>query len=188
MDRYHCAATSHQLRSPQGFAVLLELHARSWKAQKKVEHAKSSAFREFYQSWVDHMAATGRARLYALLCGDRPVAATIAFCDRGTYYSAQIVHDAHFALASPGTLLESMELEDLMREQKFSRYDFLGSFITNKMRWTDTATETSHVLVFRCSLVSFIVDLHFSFVKPYFRPIFLAMWHRLTGREWQAER
>lgn len=171
-----------------GFSVLLELHAKSWKAQNKVEHTKSSAFRNFYQSWVDHMASNNRARVYTLHCGDRAIAATIAFCDRSTYYSAQIVHDEQFAHGSPGTLLESMELEDLMSEQKFSRYDFLGSFITNKMRWTDTATNTSHVLIFRRCLVSFVVDLHFSFLKPYFRPVFLALWQKLTGREWRAER
>ena len=100
---------------------------------------------------------------------ERPVAATLAFTDDNTYYSAQIVHDAEFNACSPGTLLESLELEDLMRSGRFATYDFMGSFLNNKLRWTDTATRTSQVYVFRKSLRCRALEVYAFAIKPLLR-------------------
>lgn len=64
--------------------------------------------------------------------GSRPIAATLALLEGSTYYSAHIAHDNEFARYSPGTLLESIELEDLMRERRFHTYDFLAGALQNK--------------------------------------------------------
>jgi CelD/BcsL family acetyltransferase involved in cellulose biosynthesis len=172
----------------EGFQIILDLHTRSWKREHKVEYSKSRGYEAFFAGWVRAMAARGACRVLALFCADKPVAATIAFADADTYYSAQIVHDTAFASCSPGTLLECMELELLMTERRYRKYDFLGSFLNNKMRWTDTATNTAHVLVLQRRLRTFVFDGYYTFVKPYVRPTVVAIYRKLTAKKQNARR
>lgn len=163
----------------EAFGIVLDLHRRSWKRKKRVEHSRSEDYPDFYADWVHHMASCGQCRILVLFCGERPVAATVAFTDGDIYYSAQIVHDAEFGVCSPGTLLESMELESLMNEGRFATYDMLGSFLNNKKRWTDTATRTAHTLVLRRRLRTFALDGFYFLIKPYLRPALVALYRKL---------
>ena len=151
----------------EAFAIVLQLHRGSWKRRKRVEHSQSEAYRSFYAAWLERMALRDCARILVLYCGDRPAAATIACTRDDTYYSAQIVHDERFASASPGTLLESMEIESLMREGCHATYDFLGAFLNNKMRWTDTARATSLVFVLQPKLRTAVIDTYYFRAKPW---------------------
>jgi CelD/BcsL family acetyltransferase involved in cellulose biosynthesis len=159
--------------------VVRELHARSWKREKRVEHSRSEGYTGFFTDWARHMASLGRCRILVLRCGAVPVAATVAFLDGDTYYSAQIVHDEEFDACSPGTILEAMEIEGLMNEGRFTTYDMMGSFLSNKMRFTETATKSSHVLVLRRRVRTFAMDSFYFFIKPYLRPFLLSLWRRL---------
>jgi CelD/BcsL family acetyltransferase involved in cellulose biosynthesis len=167
----------------QAFDIVLALHERSWKRKRGVEHSRSERYPEFYASWVSHMAEIGQCRILVLYCGERPVAATVAFTDGDTYYSAQIAHDAEFAACSPGTLLEALEIEQLMNEGRYRTYDMLGSFLNNKMRWTDTAMKSAQVLVLRRSLRTFVMDAYFFLIKPYLRPALVSAYRRLRRLE-----
>jgi CelD/BcsL family acetyltransferase involved in cellulose biosynthesis len=162
----------------RGFEHVLAIHARSWKRKTKVEHSRSEGYPGFYEDWIRHTAASGQCHILVLFCGDVPVAATVAFTDGAVYYSAQIVHDKAFAECSPGTLLEAMELELLMTEGRFTTYEMLGSFLNNKMRWTDTATKSSQVLLMRKGLRTFLFDGYYFFLKPYIRPALLAVYRK----------
>jgi hypothetical protein len=162
----------------KAFDVVLDLHARSWKHKRAVEHSRSEGYPEFFSNWIEHMAEMGQCRVLVLSCGERPVAATVAVTDRDTYYSVQIVHDSEFAACSPGTLLEAMEIELLMNEGRYRTYDMLGSFLNNKRRWTDTAMKSTHVLLFRRSWRTFVMDAYIFFVKPYLRPWVVAAYRR----------
>lgn len=169
------------LEIEDGLQVVLGLHQRSWKRKKKVEHSESESYQQFYRDWLLSQAPRGRTQILALYCDEQPVAATIAFNDGTTYYSAQIVHDANFGHCSPGTLLEAAELEHLMLEQRFAKYDFLGSFLNNKMRWTDTATRTTHVFVMQRSVRNVIIDTYYFRLKPFVKPRLLALIHRIRN-------
>jgi len=176
----------HSFQSPEeverGFEVVLGLYKRSWKLKKQVEHNESEGYQRFYRGLLESMARLGRARILALYCGERPVAATIALTRGTTYYSAQIVHDIEFAHCSPGTLLEAFELEGLMKERRYETYDFLGSFLNNKLRWTDTATPTTHVFVMHRSMVNFIVDTYYFRLKPRIKPPLVRLLAKLRKR------
>jgi len=163
----------------EALQTVVDLHARSWKREKRIEHSRSEGYSEFFGDWARHMASLGRCRILVLQCGGKPAAATVAFLDGDTYYSAQIVHDAEFAACSPGTLLEALEIEGLMNEGRFAKYEMMGSFLTNKMRWTDTATASSHVLVLRRRVRSFAMDAFYFFIKPYLRPLLVSLKQRL---------
>jgi CelD/BcsL family acetyltransferase involved in cellulose biosynthesis len=163
----------------EALQTVLDLHGRSWKREKRVEHSRSEGYSEFFGDWVHHMASLGRCRILVLRCGGKPVAATVAFFDGDTYYTVQIVHDAEFAACSPGTLLEALEIEGLMSEGRFAKYEMMGSFLSNKMRWTETATNSSQVLVLRRRVRTFAMDAFYFFIKPYLRPLVVSVKQRL---------
>ena len=152
----------------RAFDVAMDLHRRSWKRKKQVGLSLSVQYREFFRAFLLNMAARERACVLTLWAADRPVAATIAFQHLDTYFSTEIVHDAAFARCSPGTLLESFELERLMSRgaKRFQYYDFLGRFLSNKQRWTDLARATHRIYVFRPSPANWLLDLHYFRAKP----------------------
>lgn len=154
---------------PAGLAQVIALHQRSWKRRKRIEQSRSLAYQHVYHDWLQSLAARDSARILVLLCNERPIAATIAVMDEHTYYSAQIVHDRAFNSVSPGTLLESLEIEALMREGRYATYDFLGGFLSNKRRWTDTAIATSLVFVMQPGLATGIVDAYYFRIKPWLK-------------------
>jgi CelD/BcsL family acetyltransferase involved in cellulose biosynthesis len=149
--------------------VLLEVQARSWKHTAGIGLSQSDEYRRYMRDFVLGMAAAGAARVLILYCGDRPVAATLAFTDETTYYSAQIAHDQAYDRMSPGTLLESLELEALMRDGEFRRYDFLGAALNNKRRWTDQLDMTWRVLLLRNTPAGWAAGSWYSVLKPMLR-------------------
>jgi CelD/BcsL family acetyltransferase involved in cellulose biosynthesis len=150
----------------EAYDIVLRLFRRSWKRHKRIEYGHSHGYQQFFRAWLTGLVERARARILVLFCGDRPIAATIAVMDRGTYYSAQIVHDRAFAHCSPGTLLESIELEELMTQQKFATYDFLGAFLRNKLRWTTTARPTALVFVMQRCWRNRVIDAYYFHAKP----------------------
>jgi CelD/BcsL family acetyltransferase involved in cellulose biosynthesis len=145
---------------------VLDIHRRSWKAVKKIGLAQSGAHECFYVELTRAMAQHGHCRIHLLYSGERAIAGTIAFMDESHYYSAEIAHDDDYSACSPGTLLEAAELQNLMQEQRFIRYDFMGGALNNKMRWTDQRDDTYRVLLLRPSLRTWLTDLYYFRLKP----------------------
>jgi CelD/BcsL family acetyltransferase involved in cellulose biosynthesis len=174
--RLECAQSLEEVHA--AFDVMLDLHRRSWKRKKRVGLSLSENFRAFFRAFLLGMARRGRARVLTLYAGDRPVAATIAFLHLDTYFSTEIVHDAAFAPCSPGTLLESMEIRRLMQEQRLRHYDFLGRFLSNKQRWTDTARITHRIYVWQPSLKCRVLEMHYFRAKPLLK----RLWRAVFGR------
>lgn len=150
----------------QAYDALIELHNRSWKYQARIGLSQSDNYRAFYRSFVARMAQRGQARAWILSCDGAAIAATLAFHENGIYYSTQIAHDAAFAKSSPGTLLESIELEHLIHEAKFRTYDFLGGALSNKRRWTDAALQTQRIWLIRPSFRGRIFETYYFKIKP----------------------
>lgn len=162
----------------EAYEIVLRLHRRSWKRHTRIEHGHSRSYQQFFRAWLTGMVQRARTRILVLFCADRPVAATVAIMDRGTYYSAQIVHDRAFSHCSPGTLLESIELEQLMTQQKFETYDFLGAFLRNKLRWTATARPTALVFVMQRRWRNRVIDAYYFHVKPRVKQLLRRLFNR----------
>lgn len=165
----------------QAFGVLLAIQSRSWKHQAGIGLSASAEYRNFVRRFIGRMARRSAARVLILYCGDKPIAGTIAVTDRDTYYSAHIVHDRDYDQASPGTLLESMEIEQLMQEKRFTSYDFLGAALNNKRRWTDDALATCRILLLRPTPANRVMDAYLFGIKPRIRRLLrLLATHRLN--------
>ena len=146
--------------------ILIQVTSRSWKSAAGIGLGSGEKYRDYFRDFADRMARTGEARAWCLFSGGRPVAATLAFTRGRTYYSCQIAHDREFDTCSPGTLLESMEMQALHEERSFEVYDFLGAALANKRRWTDTMDETLRILWLGNSLRARVFDAVYFLLKP----------------------
>lgn len=138
---------------------------RSWKPAKGLGISCDLQHFCFYESIADQFSQRGRFDLRFLTLDAKPIAATFGLRHGQMYHSMRITHDQAYDRFSPGTLLESRELESLFASE-LERYDFLGGFLSNKLRWTDQVTETVNVHIFKP--IWRLRLLHFVFfrVKP----------------------
>ena len=126
---------------PDGMADYLAVELNSWKAHKDLGIGRDLWYYGYFTSLAQHFGKTGRFDLRVLTLDGKPIAATFGIRDRGTFYSLRIAHDSDYNAYSPGTLLEAMELQSLFATD-LERYDPLGGFLTNKLRWADTSVDT----------------------------------------------
>jgi len=148
------------------FETFLAIHAASWKHGAGLGLGRSEVFRDSYRAFLAGRAARDEARVLLLESGGKAVAGCVAVISGQTWYAAQIAHDAAFDAASPGTLLEALELEYLMTRKLCTRYEFFGGALNNKLRWTDEAPETLRVLLFRPGLTPAVAQAWYFGLKP----------------------
>jgi len=136
-------AISNVRQVATGLDRYLALESRSWKATSNTGVGKAIADRAFYYALARHYAESGDFQLRFLMVDGVDVAATFGIRFEDVFYSLMIVHDKEYDRASPGTFLESIELEACF-SQNLREFDLLGGFVTNKLRWTATSRQTHH--------------------------------------------
>lgn len=124
------------------------LEGRSWKARAGIGAAQSVEHRRFYLHLASEFGAGGEFVFRCLRMDGRMIAATFGLIYRRRYYSLHIANDAAFSRYSPGTYLESRELEECF-DADLDEYDFLGGFLRNKVRWASTVRETVAVHLYQ---------------------------------------
>ena len=125
-----------------------EVEERSWKAERNLHLAGDGDAYCFYLGLARRFGADGRFQMRMLECDGKPVAATFGILHEGTFQSLKIAHDRAYDRLSPGTVLESYELEALFASG-IGRYEFMGSFLANKLRWTSTVLDTVNMHIYR---------------------------------------
>jgi CelD/BcsL family acetyltransferase involved in cellulose biosynthesis len=125
-----------------------EIEGASWKAGKNLDLGSEKSHYFFYRSLAKVFGCDGRFELRLLECGGTPVASTFGIRHDQVFQSLRIAHRREYDAVSPGTVLESYELEDLFRDG-IARYEFMGSFLANKLRWTESVIATVNVHVYR---------------------------------------
>ena len=125
-----------------------DIEQRSWKAKAAVGPSKSGPYYRFYADLAEAFGKTGQFHLRFITLDETPVAGTFGLQFNGTFYSLHIAHDREYAKYSLGTLLESMELESCFSGD-CQEYDFLGSFLNNKLRWTSTVRNSKELHVYK---------------------------------------
>lgn len=125
-----------------------DIESRSWKAMNSLDIASDRASTFFYRGLARRFGEHSGFELRVLECDSQPIAATFGILDRGVFQSIKIAHDRKYDKYSPGTVLESYELEDLFGRDVAS-YEFMGSFLSNKLRWTSSVYRTSNVHIYQ---------------------------------------
>jgi len=125
-----------------------EIEAESWKPEAGVDLLSDRGRYFFNLALTRVFGATGEFEIRTLRCDGKPIASTYGICRDGVFQSLRIAHVESYSPFSPGTLLESLEIESLFG-RGLNSYEFLGSFLTNKLRWTDDVVRTVNLHVFR---------------------------------------
>ncbi len=125
-----------------------QLERRSWKPEAGLGISKSVEHLRFYQNLAGVFGHGGQFVFRCLRLDGRMIAATFGLLHRRSYYSLHIAHDEAYAGHSPGTLLESLELEECFGAG-LDEYDFLGGFLKNKLRWATHMRETVAVHLYQ---------------------------------------
>jgi hypothetical protein len=142
--------------------IYREIERRSRKESDGVGIAHSEQSLAFYYSLVETFAQKDAFCIRVLTLDDKPIVSTFGIYFDDVFYSLQITHDMAYNNASPGTYIESLELEECYGEEGCKLYDFLGSFVSNKSRWSSTKrlTESLHVYQ-RRPVLSLVYAMHF---------------------------
>jgi CelD/BcsL family acetyltransferase involved in cellulose biosynthesis len=142
----------HTVSSWPALESALDTHCgveeRSWKAAQNLHISGDKDAYLFYRALARCFGSDERLELRLLECDGKPIASTFGILSEGVFQSLKIAHDREYDNLSPGTVLESYELEDLF-SRDVSRYEFMGSFLSNKLRWTSTVYETTNVHVYQ---------------------------------------
>lgn len=139
---------SHWPDLDQALDTHCEIEGESWKASKHLDLADDKSHYFFYRSLARVFGQDGKFELRFLECDGKALASTFGILHDNVFQSLKIAHRNDFDKLSPGTVLESFELEALF-ERGIDRYEFMGSFLANKLRWTSTVFETTNVHVYR---------------------------------------
>jgi Acetyltransferase (GNAT) domain len=97
-------------------------------------------------------AQQGWLRGYVLVGNDRPVAYTIGYLVNGCFQGELIGYDPEFAHASPGTLLLTRIVEDLINTGTANLYDFGAGDARYKQEFGNRSYEEGTLLVCRRTL------------------------------------
>jgi hypothetical protein len=125
-----------------------EIESRSWKGDKYLDIASNRSHYYFYFGLARAFGMRGDFELRTLACAGKPIAGTFGIRADGVFQSLKIAHDQEYNKYSPGTVLESYELEDLFAAG-VETYEFMGSFLANKLRWTSTVHKTTNIHVYQ---------------------------------------
>ena len=139
---------SHWPALEAGFDTHCEIEERSWKAEKGLHIPADRSCYYFYRALARSFGGEGKFELRVLECGGKPLASTFGLVRDHVFQSLKIAHDSEYDNLSPGTVLESYELEALFG-QDIARYEFMGSFLANKLRWTSTVRRTTNLHIYQ---------------------------------------
>ncbi|MGB7739623.1 MAG: GNAT family N-acetyltransferase, partial [Steroidobacteraceae bacterium] len=158
-----CAGDEQRLQQLFGEYELLE--SRGWKARKGVGASQSVEHLRFYRHLIHAFGDSGRFVFRCLRLDGHLVAATFGLVHERRFYSLHIAHDAAYAQYSPGTFLESLEIEECFQAD-LDEYDFLGGFLKNKVRWATHTRDTVEVHLYQRQPRLVAAYLYFFIAKP----------------------
>jgi CelD/BcsL family acetyltransferase involved in cellulose biosynthesis len=128
-------------------AALTELHVRRWTGQHTATiFSSSSSARRFYVEACTHYAERGMLDLTLLDVGGRPVAGSLGFVDRETYYYYLPAWEPELAPLSPSGLLLA-HLVERAYALGLRRFDFMLGDEPYKARWATEERETVNLVV-----------------------------------------
>ncbi|MCP5092365.1 MAG: GNAT family N-acetyltransferase [Gammaproteobacteria bacterium] len=125
-----------------------DIESRSWKASKSLDIASDKEDLFFYCGLAETFGRRRNFELRILECAGKSIAGTFGIRKNGVFQSLKIAHDVDYGKYSPGTLLESYELEHLFATD-LKLYEFMGSFLANKLRWTSTVHKTTNLHIYQ---------------------------------------
>ena len=125
------------------------LESAGWKADSGTAIRADNAQGRFYAKLLTEAAAQGEASAYEYYFDDRLVTVDFCLCRSGTITILKTTYDESVHPYSPAFLLLQDVLEEMHREQKWTRVEFYGRMMEWHTRWTDKKRTLYHLTVYR---------------------------------------
>jgi len=151
-----------------------QIEQKSWKANAHVGPSKHGHYYRFFESLAGELGRAGQFHIRFITLDDQPIAGTFGLEFNNTFYSLHIAHDHEYSKYSLGTLLESMELESCFAGN-CQEYDFLGSFLNNKLRWTSTVRTSKELHVYQKKWQLLLMFVVYHRIKPLIKKIVMTI-------------
>ncbi|MBP0614814.1 GNAT family N-acetyltransferase [Jiella sp. KSK16Y-1] len=131
--------------------AFLTLEASGWKGKARSAMVLDRYRAAFAREAVNALAEQGRARIYSLLVGERPVASLVLLVQAGQAFAWKTAYDESFAKASPGQQLVDETTKALIADPSIKSADSCAmpdNFIMNRF-WPDRIPVATFVLGLR---------------------------------------
>ncbi len=149
----------------RGLEQAIAISRKSWKGRLGKDMGGTRQRLEFYSQIAQAFMHDGRVRIWLLRHRDQAIAFEYALIDRGHLLLLAIDYDQDFAEFSPGTLLRSLVLEQLV-DTGLSYYDFSGTNYDYKLHWTRNVRPHSQFWIFHDGLKSRLLYFMKSRILP----------------------
>jgi len=151
----------HRTLDPEGRLLeeMIDLTARSWKADRGVAIATMPRMREFFLDLSRRAAAHGWLSLWMLRLDGRAIAMEYQLRANGVAYALRADYDLEYAAASPGSSLNFEVARALFERGDVREYHMGPGLNEYKMRWASGSHETVRLHVYRPALYPAL--LHF---------------------------
>ncbi|TWU40807.1 GNAT family N-acetyltransferase [Novipirellula artificiosorum] len=108
------------------FDRVLQVDQQSWKAKSGTAIQDSEGLADFYLSQARQLAAHRELVLAFLELEDQPIAFEIGWLAKSVYHSFKVGFDQRFAKYSPGQLMMSLLIEEMIRASHATAIDCIG--------------------------------------------------------------
>jgi CelD/BcsL family acetyltransferase involved in cellulose biosynthesis len=131
------------------FAEMIDLTARSWKAEHGVAIATMPRMREFFQELTRCASIRGWLSLWLLRLDGRLIAMEYQLQAGGVVNALRADYDMAHAAASPGSVLSFVIARTLFQRGGIQEYDMGPGLNEYKLRWATGSRETVDLEVYR---------------------------------------
>jgi CelD/BcsL family acetyltransferase involved in cellulose biosynthesis len=138
----------HDTFSEDLFSNFLRLEGAGWKGRAGGAIQCSPVVTQFYREVLQAASQHGHLRMCTLEAGNKLVAMEMAFVVGGACFSPKIAYDEGYARCSPGQILASYAIRDLV-ERGVAVYDLLGGRGRHKSLWAGEERLHGTALIFR---------------------------------------
>lgn len=136
---------------PDLLARFFAMEAGGWKGQEGTAIACDPERQAYYSEIASQASRYGYFTLYALKCGDDPIAMHFGLTYNGRYSVPKLAYDERWHAFAPGHLLVSLILQDCFA-RGLQEFDFLGSAMPWKMEWAPATRTFYHGYLFSPAL------------------------------------
>jgi CelD/BcsL family acetyltransferase involved in cellulose biosynthesis len=136
---------------PDLLARFFAMEAAGWKGQQGTAIACRPERQAYYTAIAHEASRYGYFTLYALMCGDEPVAMHFGLTHNGRYSVPKLAYDERWHTFAPGHVLVSFILHDCFA-RGLQEFDFLGSAMPWKMEWAPAVRTFYHGFLFSPTL------------------------------------
>jgi CelD/BcsL family acetyltransferase involved in cellulose biosynthesis len=141
---------------PKALSICEEISKRSWKGEAGKDMSGNDSRAKFYRLITAAAMENGWATIWFLKLNDKLIAFEYGLAVDDYLLLLAIDYDLEFRQFSPGTVLRSLVLEQLIG-RGITTYDFAGTVYDYKLYWTKTLRPHSQFWVFHSGIKSRIL-------------------------------